>query len=285
MHDIDLSRGTIQYRDQGSGRPIVLIHGLLVNGRIWDPVVEQLRKSRRWIVPELPLGSHRIPMGEDADLTPTAVAGMIAELISRLELEDVTLVGNDTGGALSQLVVAGHPERLGGLVLTNCDSFEHFPPPSLRPVVAPLKLPGVAACIGQLARSRRVRALFSKMNLTMRPIPDELVRSWVDPLLDPRIRSDLRRFVRGIPATDLVAAARSLRGFDHPALIVWGNRDPYFPFADAQRLAATLPQARLERIDDARTFVQIDAPQRLADLIVGDTSVADGPPATPARAR
>jgi hypothetical protein len=137
MHDMDLSQGTIQYREEGSGRPIVLIHG--------------------WVA-------------------------------------------------------------------TNCDSFEHFPPPSLRPVVAPLKLPGVAAAVGQLARSRRVRGLLSKMNLTMRPIPDELVRSWVEPLLDGRIRMDLRRFVGGMPATDLVAASESLRGFDRPALIAWGKR-------------------------------------------------------------
>jgi pimeloyl-ACP methyl ester carboxylesterase len=284
MHDMDLSQGTIRYREQGSGRPIVLIHGLLVNGRVWDPLVEQLRKSARCIVPELPLGSHRIPMREHADLSAAAVAGMIAELIARLALEDVTLVGNDTGGALSQLVASRHPERLGGLVLTNCDSFEHFPPPSLRPVVAALKLPGVAAAVGQLARSGRVRGLLSKMNLTMRPIPDELVRSWVEPLLDRRIRRDLRRFVGDMPATDMVAASESLRGFDRPALIAWGKRDPYFPLADAQRLAATLPQGRLELIDDARTFVQFDAPQRLAGLILGDASVADSASAMPGRA-
>jgi pimeloyl-ACP methyl ester carboxylesterase len=265
--EIELAPGRIRYRDHGSGAPIVLVHGLLVNGGIWDRLVELLSPHARCVVPELPLGSHRTALHDGADRSPHAIARLIAELIERLELDDVTLVGNDTGGALCQLV-AGHDRgRLGALVLTNCDAFDHFPPPRLRPMVSALKLPGVAAGAGLLGRSPRVRGMFSKLKLTMHPIDDELVRSWVQPLGDRRIRSDLAGFVRGISATDMCAAAERLRGFDHPSLIAWGKSDPYFPFADAQRLAATLPRSRLQLIDDASTFVQLDAPQRLADLI------------------
>jgi pimeloyl-ACP methyl ester carboxylesterase len=165
-------------------------------------------------------------------------------------------------------VAADHPERIGGLVLTNCDSFDHFPPPQLKLFVNGLRLPGVAAVGGLLGNLRRVRDLISAMKLTVRPIDDELVRSWMAPLRDPRIRADLKRFVRGIPDTDLVAAAERLRGFDRPALLAWATRDPYFPFADAERLAAMLPQACVERVQDASTFVQLDAPQRLGELIL-----------------
>jgi pimeloyl-ACP methyl ester carboxylesterase len=266
--EAELSRGTLEYRDQGEGPAIVLVHGLLVNGRIWDRLVPLLSRRARCIVPELPLGSHSIPLGEGPDVTPTAVAGLVAELLEWLELDDVTLVGNDTGGALSQLVAADHSERLGALVLTNCDAFDHFPPPQLKPFVNGLALPGIAAGGGVLGNFAWARGLISSLKLTVRRIDDELVRSWMAPLGDRRIRADLKQFLRGISGTDMVAAAERLRGFQRPAMLAWATRDPYFPIADAQRLAEVLPQARLERIEDASTFVQLDAPERLAELIL-----------------
>jgi pimeloyl-ACP methyl ester carboxylesterase len=276
--EIELSRGVVQYRELGSGAPIVLVHGLLVNGRVWDPLVAQLSRGARCIVPELPLGSHRVPMGDRADVTPKGVARMIAELMERLALDDVTLVGNDTGGALCQLVVANDHRRLAGLVLTNCDSFEHFPPPSLRPAIGLLKLPGAVASLGQLGRLRPIRSTFALMKLTTQPISDELVRSWLEPLRDRRIRADLARFVAAMPATDMVGAGELLHGMDRPALIAWGAKDPYFPYADAERLAATLPDARLHRLEGASTFVQLDAPKRLAELI-GELGAVGNPAA------
>jgi len=266
--EAELSRGVIRYRDVGEGPPIVLVHGLLVNGRIWDRLMPLLSRRARCIVPELPLGSHSIPLGVGPDVTPTAVAGLIAELLERLELDDVTLVGNDTGGALSQLVAVDHPERLGALVLTNCDAFDHFPPPQLKAFVNGLALPGIAAGGGVLGHFGWARGLISKLKLTVRPIDDELVQSWMAPLGDRRIRADLKQFLRAIPGTDMVAVAERLGGFDRPALLAWATRDPYFPIADGQRLAAVLPRGRLEPIDDASTFVQLDAPERLAELIL-----------------
>jgi pimeloyl-ACP methyl ester carboxylesterase len=219
-------------------------------------------------------------MHSDADLSVPGLARLIAEFIDRLELEDVTLVGNDTGGALCQLVAAHHPQRLGRLVLTSCDAFENFPPRAIRPVLRVMKLPGALAMTSLLGRLRAVRrAAFSMMPLTMQPIPDAQVKSWVAPLADRRIRADLAKVVRGIDPSHTLAAAQRLREFDHPALIAWGAEDRFFPFSDAERLAATLPNARLERVPNARTFVQLDAPERLAELI---GSVANGAVTAPA---
>ena len=128
MPEISLPQGTIHYRDEGSGPTLVFIHGALVDGRLWDPVVERLAGRARCIVPDLPLGSHRTAMRPDADLSPHGLAQLIAGVLDALDLHDVTLIGNDTGGALCQLVVARHPERVGRLVLTDCDAFENFPP-------------------------------------------------------------------------------------------------------------------------------------------------------------
>jgi pimeloyl-ACP methyl ester carboxylesterase len=258
----------------------VLIHGLLVNGNVWDRLVPLLAAQGRCIVPDLPLGSHSLPMNEGADLSARGLSRLIAEFMERLELEDVTLVGNDTGGALCQLVVAYHPERLGRLVLTSCDAFENFPPPAVRPLLTALKLPGALVTTSVLGRLRAVRrAAFKAMPLTMQPIPDEQVKSWVAPLGDKRIRADLATVVRGIDPAVTIAAAERLRDFDRPALIAWGAEDRFFPFSDAERLAATLPNARLERVPGARAFVQLDAPERLAEMIGSVTNGAATAPA------
>ncbi len=268
MPEIQLSQGTIEYHEQGSGPPVVLIHGALVNARVWEGVRASLPENLRCIAPELPLGSHRIPMNADADLSPRGLAAVIAELLERLELENVTLVGNDTGGALCQLVAAHHPGRVGRLVLTNCDAFEHFPPPSFKLAVGAMRLPGAIAMLelgGRIPALRR-RSM-SLMKLTTDPIPDAVIVEWMSPLRDRRIRRDLRKVLLGMAPEPMLAAAQRLRDFDRPALIVWGMHDVVFPREDAQRLADTLPNARLERIEDARTFVQVDQPERLARLI------------------
>jgi len=280
MPEIQLSQGVVRYREHGTGTPIVLIHGLLVNGNVWDRLVPLLVAQGRCIVPDLPLGSHSLPMNKGADLSAPGLARLIAEFMERLELEDVTLVGNDTGGALCQLVAADHPERLGRLVLTTCDAFENFPPPAVRPMVTALKLPGALVATSLIGRLRVVRkAAFKAMPLTMQPIPDEQVKSWVVPLADKRIRADLATVVRGIDPAVTIAAAERLRDFDRPALIAWGAEDRFFPFSDAERLAATLPNARLERVPGACAFVQLDAPERLAEMIGSVTNGAATAPA------
>jgi pimeloyl-ACP methyl ester carboxylesterase len=270
MPEITLSQGTIEYRDEGAGRPVVLIHGLLVGGNVWDRTLPLISARARCIVPTLPLGSHTLAMSGEADLSPTALASLIAELLERLGLQDVTLVGNDTGGALCQLVVAAHPQRVGRLVLTNCDAFENFPPPAFRPLITGLaRVPGAVASLAVLGRLRPMRrAAMSLAPLTVEPVPDTLVRSWVSPLRTRAIRRDLLKVLRGISPACTLAAAERLPQFDRPALIVWGTRDPFFPLADAERLAAVFPDARLETIASARAFVQMDAPDRLAELVL-----------------
>ena len=128
MPEITLPQGTIHYRDTGEGPPVVFLHGLLVDGEVWRKVTPLLQGAARSIVPDLPLGSHRLAMKADADLSPAGVARLVGDLLAALDLEDVTLVGNDSGGAISQLVALDHGERVGRLVLTNCDCFDVFPP-------------------------------------------------------------------------------------------------------------------------------------------------------------
>ena len=145
MPTIDISAGTIHYEATGpeNGRPVVFVHGYMMGGELWRQVSERLADlGLRCIAPTWPLGAHPEPLRPGADRTITGVAGIVADVLAALDLEDVVLVGNDTGGVVTQLAAVHHPERLGALVLTSCDAFEHFPPPILKPVILAAKIEG-----------------------------------------------------------------------------------------------------------------------------------------------
>nr|WP_255360792.1 alpha/beta hydrolase [Mycobacterium sp. 852002-40037_SCH5390672] len=251
---------------------MVLVHGLFLNSSVWERLTSVLASHARCVVPDLPLGGHRIPMN-DADRSPPGLARMIAELIERLQLEHVTVVGNDTGGALCQILCATHPELVARLVLTNCDAFEHFPPFPFRMIrYAAGYLPGLIEGLDLALRVPLLRRAMANSPVTIEPLPDHLLTRWFEPLHDRRVRADVRAVLRGISARHTLQAAERLTNFHRPTLIVWGAQDKFFPLSDAIRLTRVLPCARLETIQNARTFVQLDQPRRLAELIIGPGS-------------
>jgi pimeloyl-ACP methyl ester carboxylesterase len=271
MSTIDISAGTIHYEATGpeNGRPVVFVHGYLMGGELWRPVSERLASlGLRCIAPTWPLGAHPQPLRRGADRTIFGVAGIVAEVLAALDLEDVVLVGNDTGGVVTQLVAVHHPERLGALVLTSCDAFEHFPPPILKPVILAAKSKAVfrAAIQTMRAPAARKRAFDG---LAYRNI-DDLTETWVRPALSDRaVAEDLRQLTLSLRTEVTTGVAARLPEFGKPALIAWSADDTFFDVADGERLAATIPNAHLEVIDGARTFSMVDRPDRLADLLSG----------------
>jgi pimeloyl-ACP methyl ester carboxylesterase len=268
MHrEITLPQGVIRYREFGEGPPVVFVHGLLVDGRLWDGVAQSLRA--RAIVPDLPLGAHQVAMDSKADMSPRGVAKLVADFMAALRLENVTLVGNDTGGAIAQLVAAYHAERVARLVLTNCDAFEAFPPKMFAYLGFVARVPlGLTVLAQSMRMPLALRMPFAFGMLTKRPIDKALLADWVRPLrVDRGVRRDTRKFLRAVTPDDTLAAAERLTRFRRPALIAWGADDRFFRFSYAERLATVLPNARLERIEDARTFVPLDQPARLASLL------------------
>jgi pimeloyl-ACP methyl ester carboxylesterase len=267
---LDLTNATIDYEDTGGPGPAVLfVHGLLVDGTLWRKVVAQL-KDFRCVVPTLPLGSHRTPVRDRAALTPVGVADMLAELMERLELTDVTIVANDTGGAITQLLLTRRPERVGRVVLTPCDAFENFLPPAFRP----LQWLAKARLLGAFLQGARIPAIrrspLAYGLLTKRPIPAAVLAGWVRPALGSRaVRGDVQHFTRHIDKRLTLDAAAKLGSFDRPVLLAWAAEDRFFKIEFAQRLAAVFPDARLEPIADSGTFVSEDQPGVLAGLVAG----------------
>jgi len=268
-HRVRLPQGTVSYRELGTGEPIVFVHGFLVDGSLWRKVAEPLAADFRCIVPDWPLGSHREAMDSGADLTLPGLARIVADFLDALDLQDVTLVGNDSGGAICQLVVTRHPERIGRLVLTPCDAYENCPPGMFKALKPAARVPGLLTALLQPLRipaTRRTPLAFGL--LTKRPIPAEVLDAWVTPVLTDRaVRRDAFKFVRGLDAEHTLDAAAKFGAFDRPVLLAWATEDRLFPMDHAQRMAVQFPHARVERIDDSRTFVSEDQPGPLIEAI------------------
>jgi pimeloyl-ACP methyl ester carboxylesterase len=270
MKEIDLTAGTIRYRDTGSGPPIVFVHGLLVDGTLWRKVIPALEPSFRCIAPDLPLGSHTIPMKPGADLSPPALARVIGEFIERLDLRDVTLVANDTGGALTQILLAsGKTERIGRVVLTPSDAFDNFFPPMFRPLQYLARVPGAVNAVIQTLRAPALRRLPLAYGwLAKRRIPNDVTAAWVRPCQTDRgVRRDTARVLAGVSSRYTNEAAARLSSFERPVLLAWAPEDRFFPLEHARRLAELFPDARLEEVPDSWTFVPEDQPERLARLV------------------
>ncbi len=274
MKTIQTSAGPIAYTDSGgTGPTIVFLHGMLMDGSLWDQTVGVLAAAgHRCVVPTLPMGAHRLPANADADLSLPGLAALVEELLAALDLHDVTLVGNDTGGALAQLVVAGDPVRVARVVLASCEAFDNVPP----------GLTGrTLALVGQLSPSlfglfmtqMRIRALrrlpVAFGWLTKRG--DAATARWIRPVLrDAGIRRDATRMLRAVRADRDVLnrlAAPRLSSFDGRALVLWARADRVMPPAHGHRLAALLRHGRLVEVDDTATLIPLDQPAVFAETV------------------
>lgn len=269
---VELSAGTVEYTDSGGPGPVVvLVHGLLMDGSLWDGPVADLAADHRCVVPTLPLGAHRRPMREDADLSLPGIARLLGEFLSRLDLRDVTLVGVDTGGALVQLLMADGAARVSRVVLGSCEAFDNFPPGLTgRTVVTSGKLsPRLFGLFMQQMRLRAVRRLPLAFGwLTKRG--DATTAGWVRPILtDAAIRRDAVRMLRAAGADPgfLREPAERLPAFDRPVLVVWASEDRVMPPEHGKRLAALLPKGKLVEVADSYTLLPLDQPAEFARLI------------------
>jgi pimeloyl-ACP methyl ester carboxylesterase len=274
MPTIDLPQGTVHYAVAGPEHselpPVVFIHGLLVDGQLWRGVAAALAaQGVRSYAPDLPLGAHRTALKPDADLSPQGVGRLILDFLAALDLTDVTLVGNDTGGGLCQFVIDADASRVGRLVLTNCDAFEQFPPPPFGLLVKAGRSPRRLRAMMPAMRSTRVRHSVLGFGALARQLDADVTRSWIDPLCtDAEIRRDAARFMGAIDKRDLLDVSTRLGAFAKPVRLVWGTGDRFFKLDLARRLQAAFPDATLVEVAGGRTFLPLDEPARVADEIV-----------------
>ena len=268
--EVRLPHGVVRYRERGEGRPIVFLHGFVTNGDLWRKVVPALCEHYRCIAPDWPLGSHSVAMEPDADLSPPGLVDLIAAFLEELDLGDVVVVGNDTGGALAQMLVTTHPERVGALVLTPCDSFRNFPAWWSQPLRPLARSPALMSAGAKLLRSRRFQRLPLVYGwVVKRHFPPEIAASFVEPgNRDPGVRRDFAKAFRATRPAQTLEAAGKLPSFGKPALVVWqSERGLIYPLRHGRRLAELL-RAPLEVVDDSYIYVPEDRPDRLAELIL-----------------
>jgi pimeloyl-ACP methyl ester carboxylesterase len=283
---VDLPQGSLAYRAAGPDTsdypPVVLVHGLLVDARLWEPVGERLASAGiRSYAPTLPLGSHKHPMNADADLSPQGVAKLVLDFIQALGLSDVIIAGNDTGGAICQIMLGADTSRISAAVLTNCDAFDTFPPRALAPLFSALRHPAMVACIAPTLRPKAMRnGPLAYGPLSSGPLDPDLTLDWVKPLADAAIRRDLAKLARGVHPRVLLDAASRFGQFTGPVRILWGEADSMFRIELGRQLAEAFPHATLATVPDGRTFLPLNHPDRVAAEIV--TAVRDARPVRPA---
>ena len=266
---VDVAAGSIAYRECGTGTPIVFVHGVAVNGDLWRGVVPKLAEGFRCITPDLPWGSHSIPLKPDSDLSLPGMARIVADFLEALDLERVVIVANDTGGAVAQALVGRHPERISRLVLTSCDAFEKFPPTPQKYLVLMARSRMLTWMVAYTAKFKLIQRLPTAYGyVTSRPMPTDIMRSYTGPVrLNAGVRRDFRRMLRAVDTKYTFDAADRLGTFDKPALVLWAEDDKIFPREHGQRLAELLPRGEFALMHDSRTFIPEEQPQLLATAI------------------
>jgi pimeloyl-ACP methyl ester carboxylesterase len=266
--------GSVAWQSSGRGPTLVFFAGALANHDLWRDVVAALDDHYRCITIDLPLGAHPWPLSPDADRSATSLAGLILDCLELLEVEDATVVANDTAGGLLLLSLdSEHPAlgRIGRLVLTNCDNYDQFPPDALKKA-GPLfrRLPRLARALMRFqARSSFLRRR-GIATVTASGLDHEREQSFMGPMRrDRRVADDLIAATAGFRPELLVDAAGAISQFDRPVLLIWGDACDFFPMTHAQRLASDFPHATLVPVPGAKAWVPIDNPVAVTEAIAG----------------
>ena len=258
--------GNIAYREAGSGPVAIFVHGVMVNGHLWDRLIERLVDVRCCIAVDI-LAHGATSARADQDLSFDAQAGMLAAFCLAMKFDRVDVIANDSGGGIAQIFAARHPELIRSLVLTNCDTHNNWPPKQAEPLHR-LAIEGGLGAIGQrmLEDVAFARAGFAAGFEHPDQLSPEDFRTWLEPLFNsPASARNLERFIISFDNKQTVAVEPLLRKLEAPTLIVWGTSDVFFPVAWAYWLRDTIPGARdVVELDGAKLFHPWERPAELA---------------------
>lgn len=270
---LDTRLGPLAWRSSGAGPTLVFFAGALANHDLWRQVVVALQDRYCCITIDLPLGAHTWPLSTGADRSATSLARLELDCLELLDVQDATVIANDTAGGLLLLSLAtGHPAlgRVGRLVLTNCESYDKFPPDALKKATALARTrPGLARALLRLQLRPSIARRKIASTVAASPLDHERDESFFGPARrDTRVADDLIAAMAGFRPQLLIDAAEVIPSFDRPVLLIWGDSCDFFPVTDAQRLASEFPNATLVPVPGAKTWVPIDDPVAVSDAIV-----------------
>jgi pimeloyl-ACP methyl ester carboxylesterase len=273
---LGLPQGEVEVFVRGEGPPLVFAHGWLANANLWRGVIDRLAGRFRCIALDLPLGAHRVPAAPAARLDAAGCGALIAAALDALDLREATVVGNDSGGAYSQIALARESERVGRLVLTSCETpYDEFPPPPFDGLPAAARDPEVLGQLLGALEDPEVRKLPAAFGLLVKhPLDPAISDSYALPCLrDPGVLRDTAKVMAGASAAAVHAAGAALiESWHKPVLLIWSREDPVFPIEHARRYAAALPQATLVEVDDCFSFTPEDQPAAVAGAIASFAS-------------
>ncbi len=271
MEKIEIEGNTIDYKEVGTGYPLLFIHGAFSSGKTWRKVVPELSAHFRCIIPEWPFGGHKTPIQHEMDFTPSGIAELISKVLDSLNLTQVMIVANDTGGAYAQVFTAKYSQKVSSLVLTNCEGFEIFPPKKFQSLKTMVKVPGYLRGMARLFRFTS----FLKLNITFGLLSnslkkEEIYEFYVKEFSENKlIQNDFRQLAAGWDPKYTIEAAKKLSSFEQPVLILWGTEDKLlFPVELGKRLKALFQNGTFVEIPDSMTYVQEDNPKELARNII-----------------
>jgi pimeloyl-ACP methyl ester carboxylesterase len=255
---VQTASGRIAYVEQGAGPVALFVHGVLLNRHLWRHQLANLSDIRRCIAVDL-LAHGDTEIAPDQDLSVTANASMLKEFLDALTIEQVDLVGNDSGGGIAQIFAASHPQRVRSLTLTNCDAHDNWPPEAFKPFLAMAANGGLRGTLDAMLSDKSVYRSPQALGPAYEH-PEQVTDDTIDTYLGPLVRTDQRtrdfqRFLAAFDNTHTLAIEARLKTLETPTLIVWGTDDVYFDVKWSHWLAHTIPGTRRRvELEGARIF-------------------------------
>jgi len=244
---VETASGRISYVEAGSGPVALFVHGVLLNKHLWRHQLAGLSDIRRCIAIDL-LAHGDTEIAPEQDVSVTANAKMLKEVLDALQLDQVDVVGNDSGGGIAQIFAALNPERVRSLTLTNCDTHDNWPPEAFKPFVEMVAGGGLSKTLNAMLSDKSVYRSPGALGPAYEH-PETATDEDIEIYLRPHLRSeqrtrDLARFVSAFDHKHTLAIEPQLRKLQSPTLIVWGTDDVYFPVKWAHWLAEAIPGAK-----------------------------------------
>jgi len=255
---VQTKSGKIAYTERGAGPVALFVHGVLLNGHLWRHQLAHLSDIRRCIAVDL-LAHGDTEAAPGQDLSVTANAHMLRELLDALKVDRVDLVGNDSGGGIAQIFAANYPERVRTLTLTDCDVHDNWPPEAFKPFLAMAAAGGLKGTLEAMLADKGVYRSAQALGPAYEHpegLSDDSIECYLRPLVKTEQHTrDLQRFLAAFDNTHTRAAEPGLKKLRAPTLIVWGTDDVYFDVKWARWLAGTIPGTRRSiEVKGARIF-------------------------------